>query len=1185
MPSYLITGASRGLGWESLRQLSEDETNIVIGVVRDKTSTEQKALKELNGRSNITVLEADFKDYKALEQSVAATAQVTGGSLDYLIANAASLSEYDNYDPIGVLNRDPIVFEEELTRALHGNITCQIRLINLYIPLLLKDMEPVRDYDLAPFSIYAISKAGMNMAIAKFSAQYKQGGILFLSLSPGIADTGYHQNLTPYQLESMGKLAQKFAAYAPNFKGPSTHADAVRDVISVWENASIENRDGGAFLPHQTSRGSVMRFSASLAAAACYVGFANSIALPKAYFVQIATDSTDLTPSTLEEKAAELTIPIQLRQRFSDKTVFYGVSVALENDDDVEKLRAVPGVEKVFPVQQIEHKRPTIPEARTTTGRSTFRRNEPISVSKCASGAVDWNSPHAMTGVDQVHAEGILGEGVRVAILDTGIDYLHPALGGCFGKGCKVEFGYDLVGDDYGIVDYVLRPKPDPRPLCYNGFHGTHVAGIIGMEVPSNASMFAGLMGVAPRATLGMYRVFGCDDIFGGEDVVLAALEKAVEDGAHVVSMSFEVYPWPSGQYSPVATAVAALKSKGIAAIASAGNSGANGMFTIVLPGGADGTLSIASVENSKFPTYPITDSNGVEFRYGALYPFAKGEYPVAWASNDSNVEDSGCSASDYPAVDSLTQPISDYVVAVKKGVNCRLERIQALANAANYTRILTFTEPTRPESPAKDYALPPPALNSDGSEISFALTIDDTLSNAARIGSQSYKLFVRSQVPLLVEQPQGFSPNNYSGVASSIGPNLDFGFKPNLAGPGGSILSTYPLLQNSGGFGIISGTSMAAPFVSGVYALIKSHHPSLSIDEIFDLMKATAKPVNIPRTDTLSPTIQQGAGLVQAYDAMHATTRIHPAEISLVKSWEAQLSIHNPSNNECNYSLSAKSASGISAFAGGANRSDDPGFIPDGFEASVMFQDGPEVIVPAGGNRNVSFTVVAPQSMDPERNPIISGFININSSRGENFSIPYMGPAYSYSSAPVIGLKNLTAEQRANAREPGQDPLSAPQVFANSDGADIGNRRSFSFRWPDVLYARFSTLQPVRQFRMDIVRASTNFTPTWYGFDPSVKMTNLTETPMAENGTVGGVPVIGSANIQHGFRPRTNFEALWEGFTMDVTGNMGISLRKGSYRVLLRWLKYYEDADDPNAWDSWMSGVVDVTEDYLRGD
>lgn len=109
----------------------------------------------------------------------------------------------------------------------------------------------------------------------------------------------------------------------------------------------------------------------------------------------------------------------------------------------------------------------------------------------------------SITGVAKVHSElGIKGKGIKVGVIDTGIYYKHQALGGCFGKGCKVAYGKDLVGDDYtGFND----PNPDNDPLDCAG-HGSHVAGIIAGTDPNSP-----LLGVAPEATLGAYRIFGCE--------------------------------------------------------------------------------------------------------------------------------------------------------------------------------------------------------------------------------------------------------------------------------------------------------------------------------------------------------------------------------------------------------------------------------------------------------------------------------------------------------------------------------------------------------------------------------------------------------------------------------------------------------------------------------------------------
>jgi len=90
-------------------------------------------------------------------------------------------------------------------------------------------------------------------------------------------------------------------------------------------------------------------------------------------------------------------------------------------------------------------------------------------------------------------------ENVQVALIDTGVDYEHSDLGACFGEGCRVTSGYDLVGDRF---DGSNTPLPDQDPDDCLG-HGTHLAGIIGAD--------GRVTGVAPGVTFGAYRVFGCE--------------------------------------------------------------------------------------------------------------------------------------------------------------------------------------------------------------------------------------------------------------------------------------------------------------------------------------------------------------------------------------------------------------------------------------------------------------------------------------------------------------------------------------------------------------------------------------------------------------------------------------------------------------------------------------------------
>ncbi|RKP36638.1 peptidase S8/S53 domain-containing protein, partial [Dimargaris cristalligena] len=112
---------------------------------------------------------------------------------------------------------------------------------------------------------------------------------------------------------------------------------------------------------------------------------------------------------------------------------------------------------------------------------------------------------------------GLTGAGVKIGIIDTGLDYTHPAFGSCFKtSGCRVAYGRDLVGDNYdGVLNPHRVPDNDPQDTCIG--HGTHVSGIM-------AGKDGVFEGVAPKATLGIYRVFGCLSNDVGEDVIILAM-------------------------------------------------------------------------------------------------------------------------------------------------------------------------------------------------------------------------------------------------------------------------------------------------------------------------------------------------------------------------------------------------------------------------------------------------------------------------------------------------------------------------------------------------------------------------------------------------------------------------------------------------------------------------------------
>ncbi|KAJ9608848.1 hypothetical protein H2200_006619 [Cladophialophora chaetospira] len=256
MPSYVVTGASRGIGYGFIQHLSQDPSNIVVGLVRDKPATDRKIQQD--GIKNVTILQADITDREALKAARDQVKELTGGSLDYLINNAAYVSHLTTGKFLDEFEDDSNSLEDDMWTAFNTNVVGVINTINAFLPLVKKsaikkvvtltsgmgDLDFVNSLGIWESAPYSMSKAAVNIAIAKYSARYKSEGILFFSISPGVVDTA------AAAAPGIEGLVEKFLKGAPDFPGPMTPLQSVEQVLKVVNLKSVENGDGGAFVSH-----------------------------------------------------------------------------------------------------------------------------------------------------------------------------------------------------------------------------------------------------------------------------------------------------------------------------------------------------------------------------------------------------------------------------------------------------------------------------------------------------------------------------------------------------------------------------------------------------------------------------------------------------------------------------------------------------------------------------------------------------------------------------------------------------------------------------------------------------------------------------------------------------------------------------------------------------------------------
>ncbi|KAJ2161554.1 hypothetical protein GGF46_001409 [Coemansia sp. RSA 552] len=517
-----------------------------------------------------------------------------------------------------------------------------------------------------------------------------------------------------------------------------------------------------------------------------------------------------------------------------NSSVFSGMAVSTSSSVGPEQLAQVAGVKAVTPNRL---HRPRNPSARG--------HMNPLEGGIAVNGTSD--ILHEKTGLLRVIEELQLdGSGIKIGLVDSGLDYNHPDLGQCYKTdGCKWQYGGDFTtGTD------------DPMD-CWG--QGTHSAGVL-------AATGDQVRGVAPQATFGMYKVFACEQE-AETAVILRALEAAAQDKMDIISLAVGGGSFPD---DPVAQAAANLVAQGIVVVAPAGENGQSGLFTVDGPSLGAGVISVGAVNNwqVKSPQLIFTSEAGSFAAYKGASGYAEGtaaapfifEDPVDLFRPADNAE--GCSAWGAEA------GIQGKIVLLDYG-NCTNAQRVAQAQEAGAVGVII-------------------ADNEEGPWLFQALVDETVVIPVATVQMMDGEAVtdMAAQSPVQVTAPAqswgNFDIHNGGQMTASspYGPTAELGMGPTISAPGGYIWSTYPVV--SGSYATRSTTYSAAPYVAGAAALLKQARPDLTAEQVRSILVTTAMPLQDDTTGGLVSPYRAGGGLVNIYQALQARVMVDPPLVAI---------------------------------------------------------------------------------------------------------------------------------------------------------------------------------------------------------------------------------------------------------------------------------------------------------------
>lgn len=432
--------------------------------------------------------------------------------------------------------------------------------------------------------------------------------------------------------------------------------------------------------------------------------------------------------------------------------------------------------------------------------------------------------PYVGAGIPRM--DGIDGTGIKIAIIDTGVDFNHPDLFG-WGPDGKVIGGYNFI-------------QENQLPMDNNG-HGTKVAGVIAADGYT--------LGVAPKAKILAYKV--SEDGEGvSSELIMRAIEKAIEDEADIINISLGV----NKTNSKIDRAVNHALDNGIFVVTAAGNDGPE-LKTIGSPGRNFGSVTVGATYNNMTSSLIATlEVDEKDFTVIPMVGSSKTEEPII----GKIIFGGFGKISDLKKID-----VKDAIVIVERGSDVKGELLffsikEMNAASAGAKALIVYNNESGiflgelvHELSEPGYIPQIPVVSMDREE---GLEIIELIKNDNK---GIMHLF--------------YNPD-FVAHFSSRGPVSPFYMKPDIVAPGAYINST----QNNASYNFTSGTSFAAPHVSGAAALLLQKNPELQNHEIKSLLLTTVQPVSDAYGQKFS-LHESGAGRLDIANAYNAKLIISP--------------------------------------------------------------------------------------------------------------------------------------------------------------------------------------------------------------------------------------------------------------------------------------------------------------------